>query len=118
MSFVTGLAFEKIEFEPQKRRGAETVRISDSRVTISSKLVKDLDWKDGDRVDLLQSGNIFCLERNPVGIFALRDSNKSAKTMVIQSTPLASHIRAFIGDGVMEAFSDGRRLFFRKGAET
>lgn len=115
MSFATNLEFTPVHFEPQGRKDAKTVRIAGSRLTISSKMVRELDWKDGDRVDLLQSGAVFCLERNPVGVFTLRDSNKTAKTMVIQSAALTLHIKAFIGEGLMEAFSDGRKLYFRKG---
>lgn len=118
MSFATNLEFTPVRFEPQGRKGTDTVRIAGSRLTISSKLVRDLDWKEGDRVDLLQSGTVFCLERNPVGVFTLKISNKSSNTLIIQSAVLTLHIKAYIGEGLMEAFSDGRRLFFRKKEET
>ena len=118
MSFATNLEFTPVHFEPQGRKSEETVRIAGSRLTISSKLIRDLNWKEGDRVDLLQSGTVFCLERSPVGVFALKRSNKSSNTLIIQSAALNLHIKAYIGEGLMETFGDGRRLFFRRREET
>jgi hypothetical protein len=115
MAFATPLEFQKVEFEPTRSTGADYVRLKDYRVTISTKLVRALNWKAGDRVDLLQSGNVFAFERNPVGVFYLKPTNKDSYTLNIHSTKLASHIRAFVGeDGIMEAFTDGRKVIFRK----
>lgn len=63
------------------------------RATISGDLVKELGWKAGDRVDLLQCGTMFALQKATAGLFYLRHTgSKSQNSLCINSQNLCLHL--------------------------
>lgn len=119
MMFDTKLDFKKVDIDVWRKDGRQkTVRVSKSRMTISQILVNEVGWVVGDRVDLLQAGSMFALERSSVGLFTLVPSNKGSKTLVINSINLCRHIRTVtLEDCVMKGMVDGKRIIFWKNED-
>lgn len=119
MKFDATLDFKKVHlnFEPPVRKG-KYVRILKNRMTISSALVREAGWAEGDRVDLLQSGSVFALERSPVGVFKMNKPNYATYVLTINSVVMCRHIRTVTSeDCVMKGMVDGKRIIFWKDEE-
>lgn len=111
-----GLTFEKVELKVTKSPSADdTVYLSDQTLTLGRSLTEQLGWRKDDRVDLLQNGKIFALERNPVGIFTLKRPGKHSQALRINSSSMARHIRTVTHENCrMKGFIDKGRIIFMK----
>lgn len=111
-----GLTFEKVDLKVHKNPSADdTVYLSDRALTLGRVLTEQLGWRKDDRVDLLQNGKIFALERSPVGVFTLKHPGKNSRAIRINSSSMASHIRATTHENCrMKGFIDKGRIVFMK----
>ena len=111
-----GLTFEKVELKAPKSPSADdTVYLSDHTLTLGRGLTEQLGWRKDDRVDLLQNGKIFALERSPVGVFTLKHPGKTSQALRINSSGMARHIRATTHENCrMKGFIDKGRIIFMK----
>ena len=116
MSFTGDFGFKKVEIEARRTpKYNMEIGIKKGTLTIPTTLVELSGWKPGDRVDLLQCGSMFALEKSNSGVFTLRRTSQTSQTLVISSINLCRHIRTVTHeDCTMVAKVDGNRVIFYK----
>ena len=114
MNLVGEFEFKEVELPKySKKHLGRNVSLLKNSLTLPSLLVDELGWQPGDRVDLLQSGKFFALQRSPNGVVYLRKASPRSNTLRAVSLAMAMHIRTVtITNGRFKAWTDHGRLVF------
>lgn len=85
-----------------------------NRLCITADLVEETGFKPKDRVDLLQCGNMFALQKSSVGILTLNAYAHGGKSLVIGNVDLCAHLRATTNGCIKyDAWVDDGMIIFK-----
>ena len=112
--------FTKVGLKPRSltRNAKEpSVLLTKNDLFIDPRILEVLGWKEYDRLDLLQSGDIFALTKDPVGVLNLTKRSKGSASLRICSKPLVTHLNRVTPLGLLGYSIDktnGRLILMRK----
>lgn len=122
--FTGNLNFEKVNLKTnyKKANGKEFIylRLSKGKYNqfcVPSHLMRKAGFKKGDRVDLLQCGRLFALEKSNTGLLCFKNSGSDSG--LICSVSLCAHLRANSGFKTeFDAWVDDDKIIFKPKEES
>lgn len=112
--------FVKVDIRPRnltRNTKEPSVLLTKNDLMIDHAILEELGWKEYDRLDLLQSGDIFALAKDPVGVLNLTKRTKHSISLRVCSKPLVTHLNRTLPFGLLGYSIDrtnGRLILMRK----